>query len=835
MVSAIEARTAPSLKVCLQEIFYARGSVGSNFLKAQGLKEEDIKAVQDSAEAEPYHNFREVVRQAVSVAARYNHRLIGTQHLLYGVLKVGREEATIRRFFSEFAAPVPRLERALHSVLSANSRFPNLDDLDTSSLPLEEISNELENYEDDQYLPPEEDIETMRDHSAAQFKPRQNQDNQRQAKNKIWDQFGVDLTDEAKNSRLDPLVGREEELERVIQILGRRTKSNPALVGEAGVGKTAIIQGLAQRIADEEVPKELLDRKVYDLRLSQLVSGTVFRGEFEARLEAILKEAKKENVILFIDELHQIAGAGSASGSLDAAGILKPALAKGEIQVIGATTLDEYRQHIETDKALARRFQPVRVKEPNLSASAEVLKGLKKHYEEYHNLKITRPAIKAAVELSQRYITNRRLPDKALDIIDEAAVRAKGKIGVSEKRKKLQELEAQYQQLEQAKTTEIEKGAYDRAFQIKKDQQRLEKQKHAAQEQINEEEATQQATVARRDIKEVIAKMTGVPISHLTVSERKKLDDLEGVLSKHIVGQGEAISQLATTIRRSRAGLAPADRPLGSFIFLGPTGVGKTETCKVLAHEVFGSDALIKLDMSEFMEPHTISRLIGAPAGYVGYGQGGELTEKVRRNPYSVVLFDEIEKAHPRVYNILLQILEDGILTDTMGNEVDFRNTIVILTSNIGTSDFTKRAEIGFAGGGSEREKMEEDYARIKQQAVKSLQAKMKPELLNRLDSVIVFNPLSLESVTEIVKSHLADLKQRLEYERNIYITWTPKVPAYLAEQAFDPKHGARPVRRVIQEELENVLAQRIIRKELKSGGTIKFSHTGNGLTSKIE
>lgn len=835
VLKAIESHPAPTLKTILQEIFYAQGSVGANFLRAQGLKRADVNAIRETQPSDPQGYLREIVQQAVKVAAQFKHRLVGTQHLLYGFFKLARGERTLRRFFSEFAAPVPRLQRSLQGLLAANSRFPDLDDLDATDFLLPDILEELRDLHEGDFndfsRPADEDIETMHEHSLAQLKPKRRQSQKRRARQQLWEQFGVDLTKEAEENRLDPLIGRQDELERVIQILGRRTKSNPVLIGEAGVGKTAIVHGLAQAIAQEKVPPNLLNKKVYDLRLSQLVAGTVFRGEFEARLEAVLKEAKEAKVILFIDEVHQVVGAGSASGSLDAAGILKPALAKGEIQVVGATTLDEYRQYIEQDKALARRFQPVRVKEPSLDSSTKVLKGLKKYYEDYHKLKITGPALRAAVELSKKYITDRRLPDKAIDIIDEAAVRAKSRFGLSEKRSDLKALEAKLRDLETAKALEIDKGAYDKAFAVKKEQKALEQQIASLQEQISQEESQQRIVVARQDIKEVVAKMTGIPVAKLTVSERRRLDRLEEVLGRYIIGQEQAISELATTIRRSRAGLSPTSRPLGSFIFMGPTGVGKTETSKVLAREVFGEDALVKLDMSEFMEPHTISRLLGAPAGYVGYGEGGELTEKVRRNPYSVVLFDEIEKAHPRINNILLQILEDGRLTDAMGREVDFRNTIVILTSNIGTRDFTKKAEIGFASGQQPgARQIKEDYQRIKLRSLKALRATMKPELLNRLDDVIVFRPLSSESIAKIAEKQLIELSARLKQERNITLSWSAKALANLAKMAFNPKQGARPVRRVIQTQIENILAQKIVRKEIKTGMQAKICLQGKKL-----
>lgn len=843
VLKAVEARPAPSLKVILQEIYYAKGSVGSNFLRSHGLKEVDVQAIREDQRLAPQQAYREVIFQAVKAAVSFQHNLLGTHHLLYGFFQLAKQEETLRRFFNEFAAPISRLQRDLKALLLADSRFPDWNDLDISSLSgpgFQGLVQDNGDYEDLSSSADdiEQELETMHDHSLIQFKrSSQRQDLGRKSQHKLWDQFGVELTSEAKKGRLDPLIGREQELERVIQILGRRTKSNPVLIGEAGVGKTAIVYGLAQRIAQEEVPQNLLGKKIYDLRLSQLVAGTVFRGEFEARLEAILKAAKNDEVILFIDEIHQLIGAGSASGSLDAAGILKPPLAKGEIQVIGATTLDEYRQYIEADKALARRFQPVYVKEPDTQLATQVLLGLKDHYEKYHGLKITRSALKAAVELSQRYITDRRLPDKALDLIDEAAVRAKTLAGLSENRKRLRQLQQQLEKLEQIKSLEIDKGAYDKAFQVKQEQKKLEQEIRVLEQAVKQEEGARQVTVSGQDVKEVVARMTGIPLAKLTVSERRQLDHLEEVLARYIIGQDQVIKQLATTIRRSRAGLSPENRPLGSFIFMGPTGVGKTETCKVLAREVFGPDALIKLDMSEFMEPHTVSRLLGAPAGYVGYGEGGELTEKVWRQPYSLVLFDEIEKAHPRVYNILLQILEDGRLTDAMGREVDFRNTIVVLTSNIGTSEFTKKgAEIGFLSGSKQaQQKAQEEYQRIKERSLKELRQLMKPELLNRLDGVLVFRPLSRQDIVKIVHKQLLELQKRLQQEKKIRLEWSDKVPKFLGQAAFNPQRGARPVRRIIQDKIENVLAQKLIRGELRPGGTIRFTLLGQKLEAKTD
>lgn len=833
VLKALEQRPAVTLRSVLQEIYFCQGSLGSNFLRSQGLKRADIEAIREPQTDQSRITFQELISQAANVAAQFGHSLIGTQHLLYGLLRQAGSDRSLRRFFSEFALPIPRMMRTLRAVLATDSRFPNFEDLDPSSLPLQEISSQLE----DELKSFEDNFETMHDHQKeyTPIGPQIKESLRSRTTSRIWEQFGIDLTQEARKGSLDPLIGREQELERVIQILGRRTKSNPVLIGEAGVGKTAIVQGLAQKIVSEEVPQSLLGKKIYDLRLGQLVAGTIFRGEFEARLETILKEAKKSQVILFIDEIHQVVGAGAASGSLDAAGILKPPLAKGEIQVIGATTLDEYRQSIEMDKALARRFQPVQIKEPSLKCSTEVLKGLKVHFEKYHGLKMTEPALQAAVELSQRYIPERRLPDKAIDVIDEAAVRVKSRLFPSAKQRLFQEWQKKLAELERAKTIEVDKGAYDRAFALKKEQKTLSAKLEALRKEIEKEESSRQILVTREDIKKVVARMTGVPVAQLTTSDRRRLDKLEQVLGREIIGQNEALRALATTIRRSRAGLSPESRPLGSFIFMGPTGVGKTETSKVLAREVFGPDALIKLDMSEFTEPHTVSRLIGAPAGYVGYGEGGELTEKVRRQPYSVVLFDEIEKAHPRVYNLLLQILEDGELTDSMGNEVDFRNAVVILTSNIGTRDFTKRAtEIGFSQKGqTSRVQLKEDYQRIKQRSLRALQARMKPELLNRLDGIIVFNPLGKEAVKKIMRKNLERLQERLRQERKIALDWSPRALEFLANLAFNPKQGARPVRRVLQEKVENILAQKIIRNQAKTGSRLKLVLSGKNLALK--
>lgn len=648
----------------------------------------------------------------------------------------------------------------------------------------------------------------------------------------ILDYFTVDLTRQAQEGKIDPLIGRERELERVIQILSRRTKNNPVLIGDPGVGKTAIVEGLAQKIVNGTAPVSLASKKIIMLDMALLVAGTMYRGQFEDRIKKVLDELERfGNCILFVDELHTIVGAGSAEGSLDAANILKPALAKGKIRLVGATTLDEYRKIIEKDAALERRLQKVDVGEPSVSETIEILKGLRPRYEEYHHLKISDEAIEAAAKLSRRYIADRFLPDKAIDLIDEASaswrLRHEGKVA-----SKTKQIENQLASVRHQKELEVQNQNYQKAAELRNLEIRL-------NEEIRSQKALQKQgkvpIISAADIARVVSLWTNVPVEALAKNEKQKYLKLSQILKKQIIGQDEAISQIAQAIRRSKTGISDPNRPIGSFIFLGPTGVGKTELARVLAEVLFGSrEAILKIDMSEFMERHNVSRLIGAPPGYVGYEDAGRLTEEVRRRPYSIILFDEIEKAHPEVFNILLQILEDGELTDAKGKKVNFRNTIIILTSNIGLAELNQQAAIGFQAKGPAKRQAEEDYRRMKNDLVKRLKDEFRPELVNRLDKIIVFRALDKADIAKITDLQLNELKKRLA-PQGFNLEFSPKVKAQISKKGFDPQYGARPIRRTISDLIEDPLSEEILAGKIKRGDTVLVRATKDKIAFKID
>ena len=630
----------------------------------------------------------------------------------------------------------------------------------------------------------------------------------------VLDQFGRNLTQLARDSKLDPVIGREKEIERVMQVLSRRTKNNPVLIGEPGVGKTAIVEGLAQRIVANDVPETLTGKQLYTLDLGALVAGSRYRGDFEERLKKVLKEIRtRGDIILFIDELHTLVGAGAAEGAIDAASILKPMLARGELQTVGATTLDEYRKHLEKDAALERRFQPVKVEQPTVALTIDILKGLRDRYESHHAVTITDQALVAAANLADRYLADRYLPDKAIDLIDEAGSRLRiRRMTTPPSHKKLEE---EIGRLRQDKEAAIEKGAFDQAKRLA-DQEKERLDAKEAMESEWRSEGVELFDVVDEDvIAEVLAHWTGIPVYRLTEEETAKLLRMEDELHKRVIGQEEAIKALSRAIRRTRAGLKDPKRPSGSFIFLGPTGVGKTELAKTLAEFLFDDeDALIQLDMSEYMEKHTVSRLVGSPPGYVGYEEGGQLTEAVRRKPFSVVLFDEIEKAHADVFNALLQILEDGRLTDAQGRTVDFKNTVLIMTSNLGTADLRKSA-IGFAKSSGAV-----TYERMKAKVHDALKSHFRPEFLNRIDEVIVFHELSREEVVSIVDLMVQRVTTQLSGQ-GIGLELTPAAKDFLAERGYDPQLGARPLRRAIQQLIEDPLSERILWKEFRVGETV--------------
>lgn len=639
---------------------------------------------------------------------------------------------------------------------------------------------------------------------------------QRRSKTPTLEQFGRDLTDMARQGKLDPVIGRDQEIERVIQILSRRTKNNPVLIGEPGVGKTAIAEGLAAKIVESDVPENLLNKRVLTLDMGSMVAGSKFRGEFEERLKKVMAEIQQAgDIILFIDEMHTIIGAGAAEGAIDASNILKPALARGDIQAIGATTLDEYRKHVEKDAALERRFQPVLVDEPTVEETIAILNGLRDRYEAHHRVEISDKAIESATVLSNRYISDRFLPDKAIDLLDEAAskVRLRGLIVPPE----VKDLETKAEEIKIEKDAAIKNEEFEKAASLRDQEQKLRDQLEDIRSQWKNNQGRQEAVVNEQDIADVVANWTGIPVTKIAQEESERLLDLEKILHERVIAQDEAIASVSKAIRRAFAGLKDPKRPIGSFIFLGPTGVGKTELAKALANALFGDeDYMIRIDMSEYMERHTVSRLVGAPPGYVGYDEAGQLTEKVRRQPYSVVLFDEVEKAHPEVFNILLQVLEDGRLTDSRGRTVDFRNTVVIMTSNVGAQRIKSELSIGFRMTESE----EDSYKAMKEKVTEELKRTFRPEFLNRVDEIIVFHALNKEHITKIVDIMIIDLLKQLK-EKDIELDITDKAKQLLANRGFDVEYGARPLRRAIQRLIENPLAEEILRGKWDQGTTV--------------
>ncbi|MDC8448588.1 MAG: ATP-dependent Clp protease ATP-binding subunit [Nitrospira sp.] len=629
------------------------------------------------------------------------------------------------------------------------------------------------------------------------------------------DEFGRDLTQLAQEGQLDPVIGRADEIERVLQILSRRSKNNPVLIGESGVGKTAIVEGLAQRIVQSEVPDNLLSRRVIALDLGSLVAGTKYRGQFEERLKVVMKEiVQAGNIIIFIDELHTLVGAGAAEGSIDASNMLKPALSRGEIQCIGATTLDEYRKHIEKDGALKRRFQPIHVQPPNLDETVRIIQGLRDRYEEHHGVEITEDAIIEAVKLSDRYITDRFLPDKAIDLIDETGSRAK--LQTYALPSELKAMEQELKKVSREKELSISMQNFEEAVRHREEEERLRKLLDESKREWKKNQEKNKPMIGKEDVAYVVSKMTGIPLFKLEEEESNKLLRMEEFLHKRVVGQNEAISAVARAIRRSRAGLKEARKPIGSFIFLGPTGVGKTELARTLAEFLFNSeDALIRVDMSEYQEKFTSSRLFGAPPGYVGYEEGGQLTEKVRRRPYSVVLFDEIEKAHPDVFNVLLQVLDDGVLTDSLGRKVDFKNTVVIMTSNIGTKMIQKGVSLGFQSTESEAAR------RKKEEVLGELRKSFSPEFLNRIDEIVIFHQLEKEQLYSILDILLRELNLRL-LDKGIEIEVDDEVKQWLIKEGYEPLYGARPMRRAIQRAIGDPLSDELIRGRFKESRKVK-------------
>ncbi len=644
------------------------------------------------------------------------------------------------------------------------------------------------------------------------------------------DSYSRDLTELAVKGKLDPVIGREAEITRLIQILSRRTKNNPCLIGEPGVGKTAVVEGLAQMISSGEVPETIAGKRLLTLDLSGMVAGSKYRGEFEERIKKVIAEVIEDGeVLLFIDEIHTIIGAGGAEGAIDASNILKPSLARGELQLIGATTIEEYRKYIEKDSALERRFQPVKVEEPSEEAAVGILRGLKGRYEDHHKVMITDDAIKAAVKLSSRYINDRFLPDKAIDVIDEAS--SKVRLATFTEPSEIKELEAEIELLEDQKEAAIKSEAYEKAGAIKKKQEKKREKIDKIRDKWQKEKISNIPTVDEGEIADVVSTWTKIPVKKLEEGESERLRNLESILHERVIGQEEAVTAVAKAIRRGRVGLKDPKRPIGSFLFLGPTGVGKTELSKALAEAMFGMDsALIRVDMSEYMEKHSVSKIIGSPPGYVGYDEGGQLSEKVRRNPYSVILFDEIEKAHPDVFNILLQVLDDGHITDAQGRKIDFKNTVIIMTSNAGAENIISPKRLGFGAAADEKA----DYKLMKDRVMEEVKKLFKPEFVNRIDEIIVFHPLNKTHMKDIVTIMMKDIMKRTSEQMSITIEIDEAAKDYLIQKGYDEKYGARPLRRTIQSSLEDKLAEEILSGTVKTGDTVMITAGEDGLKFSV-
>jgi len=716
---------------------------------------------------------QQVLEHAVEEARRMGHHYIGTEHILLGLVRHG--EGVALDVLSKLGVTPDQIRRQTRRVLQESSASRR---------------------------------------SSMERKPTK-QEKQR-PKTPMVDQLAVDLTGLAEEEKLDPVIGRQMEIERVIQILARRTKNNPALIGEPGVGKTAIVEGLAQRIIEGDVPAPLLEKRVLQLDVGSLVAGTMYRGQFEERLKRVIDELKASGAILFIDEVHMLVGAGAAGSSVDAANILKPALSRGELQVIGATTLDEYRKHIESDAALERRFQPVVVEEPSIDETIDILRGIRMAYEEHHRLTISDDALDAAVHLSARYVTERFLPDKAIDLIDESSSRVR--MYKSPAAKTAKDLMSQLKELRQNHNLALEDGRYEDAQEFLERQENLERQLDRLRTGWDRSSSP---VVTAEDIAEVVSMWTGVPLMQIAQEESERLLQMEEELGKHIIGQDEAIVAISKAVRRARAGLKDPRRPIGSFIFLGPTGVGKTELTKALARFMFGSeDALIQLDMSEFMERHNVSRLVGAPPGYVGYEEAGQLTEAIRRRPYSIIVFDEVEKAHPEAHNMLLQIMEEGHLSDARGHKVDFRNALIVMTSNVGADMIKRQTSLGFELQRDEDLEERLAYQEMRKKLMDSLKRVFRPEFINRVDSVIVFRALSKEDIKQIVELELQKVASRLE-EHDIILTATPTALELLADLGYDREMGARPLKRIIQQKVEDALSDQMLAGKFEDGDTI--------------
>ena len=764
----------------------ALGSVGLDFQAVRQQVENVLEQEEQYPSDNPYYTpmAKHAMEMSVREAQRLGHSYVGTEHILLGLLH--DEDSAGARVIESMGVDLEALKTTVYNLLDAK----NPDSADTQGVA----------------------------------------DGKKNA-TPLLARYGRSLNDMARQEKMDPVIGRTKEIERVIQILSRRTKNNPILIGEPGVGKTAIAEGLAQRIVEGSVPYMLQDKKVYSLSMASLVAGAKYRGEFEERLKGIIEEIRRTgDIILFIDEMHTLVGAGAAEGALDAANILKPALSRGEIQIIGATTLDEYKKHLEKDAALSRRFQTIMVEEPTADDAIEILRGLRDKYEAFHRAKITDEAVKAAVKLSQRYITDRFLPDKAIDVMDEAASKVRMKMVAPPEEVKA--IEEKLRGFTNDKEAAITAQDYERAASLRDREQQVKEELVAAKNRWEKREEAP-ITVTENDIADVVALWTGIPVRRIAAKESDRLLHMEKVLTRRVVGQEEAVKAVSKAIRRARAGLKDPKRPIGSFLFLGPTGVGKTELARALAESLFGSeDNILRFDMSEYMEKYSVSRMVGAPPGYVGYEEGGQLTDAVRRKPYSIILLDEIEKAHPDVFNLLLQVLEDGRLTDGQGRTVDFRNTVIIMTSNAGAS-FLRQAPptMGFA---TKEETAEDKHEDAKKRVLEEVKRIFKPEFLNRIDELIVFHPLGRAELAKIVDILMRGVKSRLE-EKHLALEISPAAKQRLVEQGTDFKYGARPLKRAIQRLIEDPLAEQLLGRKLKAGDTIYVKKTGEGLDFAVK
>ena len=794
----------------------------------------------------------QALKLAKATAQSWKHSYIGTEHILAGLLK--EKEGTAGRILEEFGVEEEALEQLINKLIAPSSEILVAERTPVYSprarklveLAVHEAENQQENEAGTEHLLlamlKETDcvatrllytmgvniqklytalLNAMGIENPALAEELQNTKakGQKGSVTPTLDQYSRDLTVMASEGRLDPVVGRDKEIIRLIQILSRRSKNNPCLVGEPGVGKTAIVEGLAQKIVNGMVPDSVKDKRVVVLDMSGMVAGSKYRGEFEERIRNVIDEVRaNKGILLFIDELHTIIGAGGAEGALDASNILKPSLSRGEIQLIGATTQEEYRRYIEKDAALERRFQPVTVEEPTKQETLEILKGLRPYYEKHHGVTIEDEALEAAVKMSVRYINDRFLPDKAIDIIDEAA--SKVQLGGYRSVPEIDQFEAEIREILQQKELAIKKADLSMAKELQQRQNEIEEQIQSCKVKEERRNKRKHLTVTENSVADIVSDWTKIPVKKLTDGETKRLAALEKELHKRVIGQNEAVKAVAQAVKRGRVGLKDPHRPIGSFLFLGPTGVGKTELSKALAEAVFGSDqAMIRVDMSEYMEKHSVSKLIGSPPGYVGYDEGGQLSEKVRRNPYSVLLFDEIEKAHPDVFNILLQVLDDGHITDAHGRKVDFKQTIIIMTSNVGAQAIIEPKKLGFMSEKDDKQ----DYERMKSGVMEEVRRLFKPEFLNRIDEIMVFHPLKKPEIKKIVNILLKNLEKRCEEQLGIELKISESVKDYLAESGFDSKYGARPLRRAIQNRLEDPMANKILEGEIKTGDTVKI------------